>query len=82
MAQYATAITSSFSGEEVKKDLCETLDASLLDAPDSIVEKLMDKDDDHILKSVTVVVELIVNGFLPPPGLLLYTRHILGKRRK
>jgi hypothetical protein len=53
----------------VKNDLCETLDASLLDAPDSIVEKLMYKGDDHILKSVTVVVKLVVNGFLPPPGL-------------
>lgn len=69
VAQYATTSTSSFGGEEVKNDLCATLDASLLDAPDSIVEKLMDKDNDHILKSVVVVVKLIENGFLPPPGL-------------
>lgn len=53
----------------MKNNLCETLNASLLDAPDSIVEKLIDIDDDHILKAVIVVVELIVNGFLPPPGL-------------
>ncbi|KAF3394370.1 hypothetical protein F1880_005495 [Penicillium rolfsii] len=69
VAQYATASTSSFGGEEVKNDLCETLDASLLDAPDSIVEKLIDKDNNHTLESVIVVVKLIVNGFLPPPGL-------------
>ena len=53
----------------MKKDLCEILGASLLDAPDSIVGKLMNEDDDRILESVIVVVKLIVNGFLPPPGL-------------
>ncbi|KAL3265165.1 hypothetical protein ABHI18_000052 [Aspergillus niger] len=69
VAQYATAVVSSFGGERLKEDLCETLDASLLDAPDSIGQKLMTKTEDHILDSVTVVVKLIVNGFLPPPGL-------------
>jgi hypothetical protein len=69
VAQYATVSISSFGGEEVKNDLCETLDASLLDAPNSIVEKLMDKDNDYTLESVIVVVKLIMNGFLLPPGL-------------
>ena len=54
VAQYATAITSLFCAEGLKEDLCETLAASLLDAPESIVEKLMDEDDDYILKSVTM----------------------------
>lgn len=53
----------------MKNDLYETLDASLLDAPNSIVEKLIDKDEDYTLKSVIVVMKLIVNGFLPPLGL-------------
>ena len=69
VAQYATAVISSFGGEGLNEDLCETLDASLLGAPDSIGQKLMDKAEDHVLNSVTVVVKLIVNGFLPPPGL-------------
>ncbi|GLA55941.1 hypothetical protein AnigIFM63604_003289 [Aspergillus niger] len=69
VAQYATTVVSSFGGEGLKEDLCETLDASVSDAPDSIGQKLMDKAEDHILNSVTVVVKLIVNGFLPPPGL-------------
>jgi hypothetical protein len=53
----------------VKNDLCEILDASLLDAPNSIVEKLIDKDNDYTLESVIVVIKLIVNRFLLPPGL-------------
>ncbi|GLA67163.1 hypothetical protein AtubIFM54640_010140 [Aspergillus tubingensis] len=69
VAQYATAVISSFGGEGLNEDLCETLDASLLGAPDSIGQKLMDKAEDHILNSVTVVVKLIANRFLPPPGL-------------
>ncbi|BCR99892.1 uncharacterized protein AKAW2_50234A [Aspergillus luchuensis] len=69
VALYATAVVSSFGGERLKEDPCETLDASLLDAPNSIGQKLMDKAEDHILNSVIVVVKLIVNGFLPPPEL-------------
>jgi hypothetical protein len=53
----------------LKEDLCETLNASLLDAPDSIVEKILDQNDDRIISSVFVVVKLVVKGFLPPPGL-------------
>lgn len=51
------------------EDLRKTLNASLLDACDSIIEKIIDENDDYIFSSVFVVVKLLVTGSLRPPGL-------------
>ncbi|KAJ5715225.1 uncharacterized protein N7483_012406 [Penicillium malachiteum] len=68
VAQYISAALISVNADQVKEKLCEELNASLLHAPTSIVEKLGSEDvqDSQV---VIAVINLIVNGILPPDEL-------------
>ncbi|KAJ5267828.1 hypothetical protein N7478_010636 [Penicillium angulare] len=67
VAEYVNIFLSSVNEAKSKEDICLMLDASLLDAPQSVVEKLEKTEDQE--QSVKVVILLIENGFPPPARL-------------
>ncbi|KAJ5288094.1 hypothetical protein N7478_003780 [Penicillium angulare] len=69
VAEYVNVSLCSVHGARVKEEICSILDASLLDAPQSVIEKLHEKAEVQEQKYVKVIILLIVNGFLPPAHL-------------
>ncbi|KAJ5288053.1 hypothetical protein N7478_003739 [Penicillium angulare] len=69
VAEYAEQVLLEVKGTRLNEELCQTLNASLLEAPGSVTRKLLEKSEDQTQYSVEVVIQLIVNGHLPPAKL-------------